>query len=80
MLDEAVLSLRHSSEDIVLEEYTENGEFVIESTTTLKKDKIQLQYVNIKALVYRLVLRRRSTYYIVNLVLPVMLLQVSGIT
>ncbi|XP_052224774.1 acetylcholine receptor subunit alpha-like [Dreissena polymorpha] len=79
MLDEAVLSLRHSSEDIVLEEYTENGEFVIESTTTLKKDKIQLQYVNIKALVYRLVLRRRSTYYIVNLVLPVMLLQVLGV-
>ncbi|XP_052224772.1 neuronal acetylcholine receptor subunit alpha-2-like [Dreissena polymorpha] len=79
MLDDAVLSLQHSSEEIVLEEYTESGEFVIESTTTLKKDKLQLQYVNVKALVYRLVLRRRSTYYIVNLVLPVMLLQVLGV-
>ncbi|KAH3782590.1 hypothetical protein DPMN_160507 [Dreissena polymorpha] len=78
MLDDAVLSLQHSSEEIVLEEYTESGEFVIESTTTLKKDKLQLQYVNVKALVYRLVLRRRSTYYIVNLVLPVMLLQIPA--
>ncbi|KAH3822968.1 hypothetical protein DPMN_124762 [Dreissena polymorpha] len=79
MLDENVVSLRHFREDIAMDEFTENGEFVIESTTTLKKDKLQLRTANVKALVFRLVLRRRAMYHIVNLVIPVALLQALGV-
>ncbi|XP_052774473.1 neuronal acetylcholine receptor subunit alpha-7-like [Mya arenaria] len=68
----------HIYDYISLSEYEQNGEFeVLDTFTSYKYDSLGI--TTAKKLVFGVQLKRRYSYYLVNLVLPVLVLQALGI-
>ncbi|XP_052777808.1 neuronal acetylcholine receptor subunit alpha-3-like [Mya arenaria] len=79
MFGDETINVKHLYDKINLIALEENGEFEVMNTSTKYNEVPLNSLISLKVLVFEVELKRRSSYYLVNLISPILMLQALGI-